>query len=108
MRPAAILPFLLAACASAPAAAPPPTTAPGQATTAVTEATPSSVQDPYELYLARLPADVEAISREDAQLRAMIGCHMAAFAPGTVDAILQEAYAPLIEGWRQQGLCDRE
>ena len=41
---------------------------------------------------------------ELAQLRAMLGCGKA-WAPGTVDGALAEAYAPLVEQWKQQGMC---
>ena len=55
------------------------------------------------MYLT-LPGADPGISREDAQLRAMLGCRLAV-APGTVDGALREAYAPLIEHWTRQGLC---
>lgn len=57
-------------------------------------------QDPYEVYLASAPerpADWEGewpLSREDAQARALLGCGQR-WAPGTIDAALQAAYADL-------------
>lgn len=62
--------------------------------------------DPYDAYLqlaAGIP-DAPDISRDDAQARAMLGCG-STWAPDTVDAALQEAYAALIEEWASQGLC---
>lgn len=91
--------LLLASCTSTPTVAatttPPP---PPETTTTVTTTT-----DPYQTYLA-LPGADTTISAEDAQLRALLGCKLS-FAPGTVDAALREAYAPLIEDWRKQGMC---
>ena len=55
--------------------------------------------DPYETYLANapeMPADWAGewpLSREDAQARAVAGCGQD-WAPGTIDAALQEAYQP--------------
>lgn len=63
--------------------------------------------DPYEVYLANAPGDAPDLSRDAAQLRAMLGCGTS-WAPGTVDAVLQEAYASLVEEWRAQGVCDAE
>jgi hypothetical protein len=53
--------------------------------------------DPYEVYLTLAPKDAPKISHEDAQTRALLGCGQA-WAPGTVDAALAEAYAELCEG----------
>lgn len=53
----------------------------------------SDGSDPYEVYLENAPSGEPTLSREDAQLRATLGCGME-FAPGTVDAILREAYDP--------------
>lgn len=90
------LTLLLAACSSTPTMA--TTTAPPPETTAST-----TVADPYDVYLT-LPGADTTLSREDAQLRALLGCKLS-FAPGTVDAALRDAYAGLIEEWRKQGLC---
>lgn len=50
-------------------------------------------RDPYEVYLDIAPSDAPSLSREDAQARALLGCGQS-WAPGTVDAALQEAYEP--------------
>lgn len=50
--------------------------------------------DPYEVYLENNPDPDLVLSREDAQTRAMLGCETE-WAPGTVDAVLQDAYADL-------------
>lgn len=47
--------------------------------------------DPYSVYLAHNPTPGHVISREDAQTRAKLGCGQK-FAPGTVDAVLADAY----------------
>ena len=104
MKPAALLlALILSACASGSTVTTdttPPTATAGADTTATT----AGDVDPYETFLALAPPDAPAITRDDAQLRAMLGCGNT-FAPGTTDAALQEAYAALIEGWRQQGMC---
>lgn len=51
-------------------------------------------REPYEVYLALAPKGAPKISREDAQTRALLGCGQA-WAPGTIDAALAEAYASL-------------
>lgn len=93
-----ILPItlLLAACSSTPTVA--TTTAPPPPETTVT-----ATADPYQTYLS-LPGADPTISAEDAQTRALLGCKLT-FAPNTVDAALQQAYAGLIEEWRKQGWC---
>ena len=58
------------------------------------EAAPKATADPYEVYLKLAPKDAPEISREDAQIRALLGCGQK-WAPGTVDAALAEAYADL-------------
>lgn len=73
------------------------TPAPAVTVTATVTATPapaetSTTADPYETYLANNPEPDHVISRDDAQTRAYLGCGQT-FAPGTVDAVLQEAYA---------------
>jgi hypothetical protein len=52
--------------------------------------------DPYDVYVKNNPPGEKVISREDAQARAYLGCDMK-FAPGTVDYVLQEAYADLCD-----------
>lgn len=66
--------------AGTPSAAPPSTPAPS-----------TSAPDPYAVWLANAPAGAPHLSREDAQTRAFLGCGVT-FAPGTVDAILADAY----------------
>lgn len=48
--------------------------------------------DPYEVYLANAPKGEPTLSREDASTRALLGCKDT-WPPGTVDAVLQQAYA---------------
>jgi hypothetical protein len=62
-----------------------------------TAAEPPEPSDPYEVYLDIAPSGAAELSREDAQTRAYLGCGRA-WAPGTVDAALAEAYADLCEG----------
>lgn len=50
--------------------------------------------DPYDVYLAHNPRPDLVLSREDAQTRALLGCGKT-FAPGTVDAVLTDAYRGL-------------
>ena len=50
--------------------------------------------DPYEVYRRNAPADAPNLSREDAQARALLGCGQK-WAPGTVDAVLADAYREL-------------
>lgn len=50
--------------------------------------------DPYEVYLKNAPKGAPELSREDAQTRALLGCGRD-WAPGTVDAVLAEAYKEL-------------
>ncbi len=52
----------------------------------------SSRADPYQVYLEHAPKGQKILSREDAALRAQLGCGQK-FAPGTVDAVLADAYA---------------
>ncbi len=97
---AAALLLTLAGCGntddSTPAAASTSSSAAPASTTAAapTEAAPKETVDPYEAYLKLAPKDAPEISREDAQIRALLGCNQK-FAPGTVDAALAEAYADL-------------
>ena len=70
-----------------------------------TTVTAGPTEDPYELYLSMAPTDAPDISRDDAQLRAMLGCGVDDWAPGSVDAILAVAYSALIEDWKAEGLC---
>lgn len=55
-----------------------------------------SQADPYEVYLENAPEDAPELSREDAQTRALLGCGRD-WAPGTVDAVLAEAYKELCD-----------
>lgn len=92
----------LGACSnSTPTEAPP---APSTTVAAAAAASSTVAQDPYQAYLAIAPADAPELTPDDAQTRALLGCSTT-WAPGTVDAALQQAYAPLIEQWRNQGLC---
>lgn len=50
--------------------------------------------DPYDTYLQNAPKTEPTLSREDAQARARLGCAQD-WAPGTVDAILADAYKDL-------------
>ncbi|MDG4762372.1 hypothetical protein [Micromonospora sp. WMMD710] len=58
--------------------------------------TSTAAADPYDAYLKIAPAGAPKLSREDAQARAVLGCGQA-WAPGTVDAALAEAYAALCQ-----------
>jgi hypothetical protein len=51
--------------------------------------------DPYEVWLTRAPEDAPELSREDALVRATLGCGQN-WPPGTVDAILAEVYADYV------------
>ncbi len=94
----------LGACSSStPAETPPPPSTTAAAAPASTSTTAAQA-DPYQAYLAIAPADAPALTPDDAQTRAMLGCGTT-WAPGTVDAALQQAYAPLIEQWKAQGIC---
>lgn len=76
---------LLTACGSqdSPPAASQPTTSTSSSSPAV---------DPYDVYLKNAPKGEPKLSREDASTRARLGCERK-WPPGTVDAVLQEAYA---------------
>ena len=50
--------------------------------------------DPYLVYLKHNPRADLVLSREDAQTRALLGCKTQ-WAPGTVDAVLHDAYGSL-------------
>lgn len=52
----------------------------------------SSAPDPYAVYRANAPKGEPVLSRDDAATRAKLGCGQA-FAPGTIDAVLAQAYA---------------
>lgn len=52
--------------------------------------------DPYEAYVKQAPKGEPILSREDAQTRAFLGCNLH-FAPGTVDAVLHEAYKAICD-----------
>lgn len=74
------------------------TPAPAPATVA-TANVPAPDADPYAVYLAHAPKGAVKLSREDAQIRAYLGCGQK-FAPGTIDAALAAAYRPT-------GICDK-
>lgn len=67
---------------------PSPTPAASSAPTSSTTPKP----DPYDVYLAHAPKGEPKLSREDASTRALLGCGKT-WPPGTVDAVLAEAYA---------------
>jgi len=56
--------------------------------------TTQTTVDPYDVYLKNNPEPGHVISREDAQTRALLGCDQP-WAPGTVDAVLHDAYKGL-------------
>lgn len=56
--------------------------------------TKDTTTDPYSVYLQNAPKTEPTLSREDAQTRARLGCGQN-WAPGTVDAILADAYKDL-------------
>ncbi|HEU5304392.1 MAG TPA: hypothetical protein VFU40_07090 [Gemmatimonadales bacterium] len=66
---------------------------------ATSAAHPVPTADPYETYLKANPDPDLILTREDAQLRAYLGCGQT-FAPGTIDRVLADAYRPL-------GICER-
>lgn len=93
--PAAVAVLALAGCSSSDG-----TATPGPATTTTTKAgasapvsTPPTTPavDPYDVYLKNAPKGEKTLSREDAALRARLGCGKT-YAPGTVDAVLATAY----------------
>lgn len=98
MRKLVVIAFaavLMAGCGAKEA----PTTAAGvvvQTSAPSTASTPtaaaSSTPDPYAVYRANAPKGEPVISREDAAIRAKLGCGVK-YAPGTVDDVLQKAYA---------------
>lgn len=110
---ATLLALALSACSSS-ATEPTTTTAAAAGAPASTAAAPATsapaaaAADPYDEYLRLVDelgiTDAPELTRDDAQLRALLGCGTA-WAPGTVDAALQQAYASLIEQWKQQGQC---
>jgi hypothetical protein len=68
-------------------------------TPATSAATPTPVAptatptvDPYAVYLSKAAKGEPKLSREDASTRALLGCGQK-WPPGTVDAVLAEAYA---------------
>ena len=74
----------------------PPSPAPVAQSSSAAEPEPTEAEDPYEVYLKNRPKGSPKLSREDAQARAYLGCGQE-WAPGTVDAVLAEAYADLCE-----------
>lgn len=65
---------------------------PGVVTQTKAPASATPTVDPYQVYLANAPKGEKTLSREDASTRALLGCETK-WPPGTVDAVLQEAYA---------------
>lgn len=65
---------------------------PGVVGPSSTPASSTPTVDPYEVYLANAPKGAPKLSRDDASVRALLGCSQK-WPPGTVDAVLQEAYA---------------
>lgn len=61
----------------------------------------ASAEDPYDVYLRNAPSSEKVLSREDAQARAILGCKDT-WAPGTVDAVLADAYREVI---RDNPMC---
>jgi hypothetical protein len=87
--------FVLTGCGNTPQTTTTPTqgsTAPAASTAAATLS--SAAEDPYEVYLRNAPPGAPHLTREDAQTRALLGCGRK-WAPGTVDAVLADAYAEL-------------
>jgi hypothetical protein len=58
-------------------------------------APPALQADPYGVYLASAPTGAKTLTREDAQIRATLGCGHT-FAAGTVDKALADAYRPAV------------
>lgn len=61
-----------------------------QSSTPATSSTPAV--DPYDVYVKHAPKGEPKLSRDDASTRALLGCGKT-WPPGTVDAVLQQAYA---------------
>lgn len=80
---------LMAGCSS-DQTGPTPGVVPQSSKSTPASATPTI--DPYQVYLANAPKGEPKLSREDASTRALLGCERK-WPPGTVDAVLQEAYA---------------
>lgn len=93
-----LLGLVVAGCSDAPkppgAAGPTSTAVTSAATPTKTPSTSSPAVDPYAVYLANRPKGEPKLSREDASTRALLGCGTK-WPPGTVDAVLAEAYAQL-------------
>lgn len=87
---------LMTACGAKEQASTPAVGVVQQSSAPVPAATPtpaaSSAPDPYAVYRANAPKGEPVISREDAAIRAKLGCGQK-YAPGTVDDVLQKAYA---------------
>lgn len=54
----------------------------------------ATTRDPYATYLANNPDKTLILTRDDAQARALLGCETK-WAPGTIDAVLHDAYKSL-------------
>lgn len=57
--------------------------------------TPSVVVDPYDMWLDHAPPDAPEMTRDEALVRAQLGCGQD-WPPGTTDAILAEVYADYV------------
>lgn len=90
---AAVAVVALAGCSSSDGTATPgPTTVTKTSASAPASTPPSTpAVDPYDVYLKNAPKGEKTLSREDAALRARLGCGKT-YAPGTVDAVLAAAY----------------
>lgn len=69
-----------------------PVSTTSKATSSTSISSTSNATDPYAAYLAKAPKGEHTLSREDAATRAQLGCGKT-WPPGTVDAVLAEAYA---------------
>lgn len=87
----ALLGLAVAGCSDAPKQPAAGTTTSTAVSSAPTRASSPAV-DPYTVYLAKRPKGEPKLSREDASTRALLGCGQK-WPPGSVDAVLAEAYA---------------
>lgn len=87
---AAVLGLVVAGCSDAPN--PPAPVATKAVSSVPTRASSPPPPDPYDVYVAHAPKGEKKLSREDAALRAQLGCGKK-WPAGTVDAVLADAYA---------------